>query len=48
MSDADEPIIDGKPLSELRVTDLRKELESRGLTKSGNKNELVTRLREVS
>uniref|UniRef100_A0A915EGE2 SAP domain-containing protein n=1 Tax=Ditylenchus dipsaci TaxID=166011 RepID=A0A915EGE2_9BILA len=35
----------GKPISELKVVELRKELESRNLPKSGNKKELHERLR---
>ena len=36
--------IGGKKLTQLRVTDLRTELEKRGLDKSGLKNALVERL----
>ena len=36
--------INGKPLSALRVVDLKVELEKRGLPKSGNKNDLIERL----
>ena len=36
--------INGKPLSSLRVVDLKVELEKRGLPKSGNKNDLIERL----
>ncbi|BHF83099.1 hypothetical protein SprV_0802624100 [Sparganum proliferum] len=37
---------DGRKLDELRVADLKKELENRGLNKSGVKKELVQRLAE--
>ena len=43
MSD-DEFIIDGRPIADLKVVELRKELEQRSLPKSGNKKELVERL----
>ena len=36
--------INGKPLSALRVVDLKVELEKRGLPKSGNKHDLIERL----
>ena len=42
-----EPLIKGKGLEELRVVDLKEELEKRNLSKSGNKNVLLERLREV-
>lgn len=45
MSDIGEFIIAGKALSELKVVELRKELETRNLPKSGNKKELYERLR---
>lgn len=47
MSSADDFIVDGKPISELRVVDLKTQLEKRGLSKSGQKNVLAKRLREV-
>ena len=37
-------LIDGRPVPELKVVELRKELEQRNLPKSGNKKELVDRL----
>lgn len=37
-------LIDGKALEELKVVELRKELEQRSLPKSGNKKELIERL----
>ena len=43
-----EPVVDGKPLSSLRVVDLKQELEKRGISKSGSKKDLVDRLRTVS
>merc|ERR1712212_499135 len=36
--------IDGKPLSSLKVIDLREELIKRGLSKAGSKKDLVDRL----
>jgi hypothetical protein len=44
MSDDQDFIIDGRPVPELKVVELRKELEQRSLPKSGNKKELVERL----
>lgn len=44
----DELLINGKSLSSLRVVDLKEELEKRGLSKSGNKKELIEKLRIVS
>ena len=44
----DGPItVGGKILHDLRVIDLKKELEKRGLSKSGSKHELVKRLKAV-
>ena len=37
--------INGKPLASLRVVDLKEELQKRGLPKSGNKTELIERLK---
>ena len=47
---ADERVVtvDGKPISELRVVDLKKELDKRRLSKSGSKKELIERLRSVT
>ncbi|PAV78258.1 hypothetical protein WR25_17657 [Diploscapter pachys] len=45
MSDED-PLVNGVPLSTLRVVDLKEELTRRGLAKHGNKSELAERLRE--
>lgn len=39
--------VEGKKLTELRVIDLRTELERRGLDKSGNKAALLERLSKV-
>ena len=47
MADKDRLRIDGKLLSELRVVDLKKELDNRKLSKSGSKKELVERLKSV-
>ncbi|XP_067144811.1 apoptotic chromatin condensation inducer in the nucleus-like [Centruroides vittatus] len=45
MADKLDIIIDGKPLSALRVVDLKQELEKRGLSKSGSKKDLLERLK---
>lgn len=46
---ADEDItLDGKPLQSLRVADLKAALEQRNLSKSGQKNTLIKRLKGVS
>lgn len=46
---ADEDItLDGKPLQSLRVADLKAALEQRHLSKSGQKNTLIKRLKGVS
>lgn len=37
----------GKKINELRVYDLKVELEARSLETTGNKNELVKRLQQV-
>lgn len=37
----------GKKINELRVFDLKVELEARALETTGNKNELVKRLQQV-
>ena len=39
--------MDVNNLPDLRVVELKKELELRGLSKSGSKKELVERLRKV-
>ena len=36
--------INGTPINKLRVVDLKNELDARGLSKSGKKDELVARL----
>lgn len=41
----DDFLVSGKPISELKVVELRKELEVRNLPKSGNKKELSERLK---
>ena len=43
---ADDPMLNGQPISALKVVELRKELEVRGLSKSGVKKELYERLRD--
>ena len=40
--------IGGKLIRELRVVDLKKELEARSLSKTGSKKDLVERLKSVS
>lgn len=40
--------VEGKKLTELRVIDLKTELERRGLDKSGNKATLLERLSKVN
>lgn len=40
--------LDCKGLGNLRVVDLKQELEKRGLSKSGSKKDLVKRLKQVS
>ena len=40
--------MDHRNLNDLRVVDLKKELELRGLPKSGSKKELIDRLKAVS
>uniref|UniRef100_A0A1I7X1D1 SAP domain-containing protein n=1 Tax=Heterorhabditis bacteriophora TaxID=37862 RepID=A0A1I7X1D1_HETBA len=42
----DDPLVNGQPLSALRVVDLKEELDKRGLSKLGNKGVLAERLRE--
>lgn len=39
-----EVLVNGKPISSLRVIDLKEELEKRGLSKNGRKDELAQRL----
>ena len=39
--------IDGKAVQDLRVVDLKKYLEKRGLSKSGAKRDLIDRLKTV-
>lgn len=41
----EDPLVDGVPLSSLKVVDLRAELKKRGLSGSGNKKELAERLK---
>ncbi|XP_076370799.1 apoptotic chromatin condensation inducer in the nucleus-like isoform X1 [Tachypleus tridentatus] len=45
MADKSEISLNGKPISTLRVVDLKQELEKRGLSKSGSKKDLVDRLK---
>ena len=46
-ANAKDIMVSGKPLSSLRVVDLKEELEKRGLSKSGSKKDLADRLRMV-
>lgn len=46
MSD-DDPMVAGRPLSSLKVVELRDELKSRGLSYVGTKAVLADRLKEV-
>lgn len=48
MADLEDVTLDGRPLQSLRVADLKAALEERGLSKSGQKNTLVKRLKGVS
>lgn len=41
-------LIGGKNVNDMRVVDLKEELEKRGLSKSGSKSVLLARLVEVS
>ncbi|GIX97695.1 hypothetical protein CDAR_257271 [Caerostris darwini] len=45
MEDEASILLDGKTLGNLRVVDLKQELEKRGLSKSGSKKDLVKRLK---
>ncbi|GFV00093.1 SAP domain-containing protein [Trichonephila clavipes] len=45
MEDEASILLDGRTLGNLRVVDLKQELEKRGLSKSGSKKELVKRLK---
>ena len=47
MADKEKLKVDGKNLGDLRVVDLKKELDKRGLSKSGSKKELQERLKRV-
>ncbi|KHN76996.1 hypothetical protein Tcan_06054 [Toxocara canis] len=46
MGDEQEPVLNGRALSELKVVELKEELGKRGLSKIGNKNVLYERLKE--
>lgn len=48
MADLEDVTLDGRPLQSLRVADLKAALEERGLSKSGQKNALIKRLKGVS
>jgi len=49
MADSDEvALVDGKPITDLRVVDLKRHLDKRGLSKAGSKKELQERLKAVS
>ena len=45
---ASSPLVEGKKISDLRVADLRLELEQRGIDTKGLKADLVKRLEKVS
>ncbi|CAE1161176.1 ACIN1 [Acanthosepion pharaonis] len=45
MADDEDIHLDGKPVDDLRVIDLKRELDKRGLSKSGSKPQLVDRLK---
>ncbi|CAK6967884.1 apoptotic chromatin condensation inducer in the nucleus [Scomber scombrus] len=45
MADLEDVTLDGRPLQSLRVADLKAALEERGLSKSGQKNALIKRLK---
>ena len=47
MEDNESLDIDGTPLTDLRVVDLKKELDKRNLSKSGTKKQLLERLKSV-
>lgn len=47
MADDDEVTLNGKSISDLRVVDLKKELDQRGLSKVGSKVQLTERLKAV-
>ena len=48
MEDDERFYVNGKLLDDLRVVDLKKELEIKGLPKSGSKKDLQERLKTVS
>lgn len=48
MDDEASTSIDGTALGNMRVVDLKHELEKRGMSKSGSKKDLVKRLKQVS
>merc|ERR1712226_73513 len=45
MADGKDPLVNGKPISSLRVVDLKKECDKRSLSKSGSKTQLIERLK---
>ena len=47
MEDTERLDIDGTQLTDLRVVDLKKELDKRNLSKSGTKKQLLERLKSV-
>ncbi|KAG9331862.1 hypothetical protein JZ751_016888, partial [Albula glossodonta] len=47
MAELEDVTLDGKPLHSLRVADLKSALEERGLSKSGQKNALIKRLKGI-
>lgn len=46
MSSENVLMIDGRSISDMKVVDLKKELDLRGLDKKGNKKDLYERLRD--
>lgn len=48
MADEEEFVVNGRSVSDLRVIDLKKELDKRGISKSGSKKELQERLKAVN
>ena len=47
MEDEDTLLVNGRPIKDLRVVDLKEELDKRGLAKTGSKKQLLSRLKAV-